>query len=118
MEKIKTAVEAFVKGGDRNDVELLEIILHPNFQNIQDGFFDETGIYVFSKSEYIELVRSKKFGGNPRSIKYASLEKFANIAIVKVELESEYLKFLSTIICVCIDAKWQVINNTPNIEVR
>ena len=118
MEKIKTAIEAFVKGGDNNDVSLLESILHPNFQNIQDGYFAEKGIYVFSKSEYIELVRNKTFGGSPRSIHIVSIEKLDNIAITKVELESQYLKFLSTIICVCTDEKWQVISNIPKVEVK
>ncbi len=118
MEQIKTAIEAFVIGGDKNDVTLLENILHTNFQNIQDGYFAEKGIYVFSKSEYIELVGNKTFGGNARSIHIVSLEKLDNIAIAKVELESQYLKFVSTITCVCNDDKWQVINNIPKIEVK
>lgn len=118
MEQIKTAIEAFVQGGDNNDVTLLENILHPDFQNIQDGYFAEKGIYVFSKSEYIELVGNKTFGGNPRSIHIVSIEKLDNIAIAKVELESQYLKFLSTITCVCVDEKWQVISNIPQVEVK
>lgn len=118
MEQIKTAIKAFVHGGDNNDVNLLENILHPNFQNIQDGYFAAKGIYVFSKSEYIKLVGNKIFGGSPRSIHIVSIEKMDNIAIAKVELESQHLKFLSTIICVCIDEKWQVISNVPKIEVK
>lgn len=118
MELIKNAVEAFIKGGDTNDVALLENILHPAFQNIQDGFFAEKGIYVFSKTEYIELVRSKRFGGSPRTIHYASIEKMDNIAIAKVELESQYIKFFSTIICVCIEDEWKVINNLPKVEAK
>jgi len=118
MEQIKTAIEAFVIGGDKNDVTLLENILHTNFQNIQDGYFAEKGIYVFSKSEYIELVGNKTFGGSPRTIHIVSIEKMDNIAIAKVELESQYLKFSSTIICVGIDNKWQVISNIPKVETK
>lgn len=118
MEHIKKAIEAFVKGGDTNDSNLLDKVVHPQFQNIQDGFFEEKGIYIFSKSEYLELVAKKTFGGSPRTIRYESVEQAGNIAIVKVELESEYLLFSSTIICVRVEDKWKVINNIPIIEVK
>lgn len=118
MEQIKIVIEDFVKGGDNNDVDLLEKVLHPKFQNIQNGYFTEKGIYVFTKQEYIELVRNKTFGGNPRTIHYENIEQMSNIAIVQVVLESAFLKFHSTITCVCIDKGWQVINNTPKIEMK
>lgn len=118
MEHIKKAIEAFVKGGDTNDSNLLDKVVHPQFQNIQDGFFEEKGIYIFSKSEYLELVAKKTFGGSPRAIRYESVEQSGNIAIVKVELESEYLLFSSTIICVRVEDKWEVINNIPIVEVK
>lgn len=83
MEKIKAAVESFVKAGDNNDADLLDAILHPHFQNVQDGFFAEKGIYVFSKDQYIDLVKSKKFGGSARSINFVSVEQLGNIASKK-----------------------------------
>lgn len=118
MEQIKKVIENFVKGGDNNDIDLLEKVLHTKFQNIQDRYFAEKGIYVFSKQEYIDLVRNKTFGGNPRTIHYENIEQMSNIAIVKVVLESAYLIFNSTITCVYNDKVWQVINNTPNIEMK
>jgi len=116
MELIKKAIEDFVRGGDNNDAVLLEKVLHPKFQNIQDGYFAEKGIYVFSKEQYIELVRNKTFGGSPRTIRYERIEQVGNIAFAKVELESVYLKFTSAITCICVDGIWQVISNTPKIE--
>jgi Putative lumazine-binding len=116
MEQIKKIIELFIQGGDNSDVNLLEKVLHPKYQNIQDGFFAEKGIFVISKSEYIELVNNKTFGGKPRTIKFVSLEQAGNMAIAKVELVRPALKFISTIICVCENEEWQVINNTPTIE--
>lgn len=118
MKKIKSAIENFISGGDNNDVLLLEKIVHPNFQNIQDGFFDQKGIFVFNKENYIDLVRTKKFGGSLRNIDFVSIEQMGNIAIAKVILESQYLKFFSMIICVCENEQWQIINNTPKIEIK
>jgi hypothetical protein len=64
------------------------------------------------------LERIKKFGGNPRIIDFVSIEQMGNIAIAKVILESQYLKFFSTITCVCENEQWQIINNTPKGEVK
>ncbi|PRD57146.1 nuclear transport factor 2 family protein [Sphingobacterium gobiense] len=118
MEQIKKAIEAFVQAGDNRDIAVLENILHSDFQNIQDGFFDEKGIFVFSKSDYIELIRTKKFGGSPRSITYHSIEQTGNIATVQVKLESPYLIFQSLIVCVQDHGDWKIINNLPTIEVK
>jgi Putative lumazine-binding len=117
-EKIEIAITNFIKGGDKSDVMLLEKVLHPNFQNIQDGFFKEKGVFVFSKEQYINLVKIKKFGGNYRSINFVSAEQMGNMAIAKVILESQYLKFFSTIICVFQNNQWLIINNVPKIEVK
>ncbi|WP_290792135.1 nuclear transport factor 2 family protein [Flavihumibacter sp. UBA7668] len=118
MEQVKTAVEAFVKAGDNRNTAVLEDILHSDFQNIQDGFFDKTGIFVFSKKDYIDLIRTEKFGGSPRSIEYHSVKQAGNLAIVQVTLESLYLIFHSLIVCVLINGHWKIITNTPAIEVK
>ncbi len=118
MGTAEKAIEAFVKAGDNRDVAALESILHPGFQNIQDGFFDEKGIYVFSKSDYIELIRTKRFGGSPRSLIINSIEQSDNMAIAQATLESEYLIFHSFIICIRDNGDWKIINNTPTIKVK
>ncbi|MDN3693685.1 nuclear transport factor 2 family protein [Chryseobacterium tructae] len=118
MEQIKQAIEKFIKGGDNSDTALLEEILHKDYQNIQDGFFDKPGIIVIPKQEYIGLVRDKIFGGKPREITYHSLEQKNNIAYVQVSLESSALLFSSLITCVRENGKWQVITNIPSIETK
>jgi len=72
--EIIIAVESFIRGGDNRDVHLLEQIMHEKFQNIQDGFFDEKGIFVMSKREYISLIETKKFGGIPRTINVENID--------------------------------------------
>lgn len=118
MKELKQAIEAFVIGGDTNDVVLLEKALHPEYQNIQDGFFEEKGIFIFPKTAYLELVGNKTFGGSPRTIHYESIEQSGNIAHVKVILESQHLKFFTTLICVCEKGSWKVIVNIPVVEVK
>lgn len=116
MEQIKQAIEQFIKGGDHSDTTLLEEILHENYQNIQDGFFDKPGIFIIPKQEYIGLVRDKIFGGKTRQITYHSVEQKNNIAYAQVFLESSALRFSSLITCVHENGKWRVITNIPSIE--
>ncbi|MGK6341416.1 nuclear transport factor 2 family protein [Chryseobacterium sp. DT-3] len=116
MKEIRQAIEKFIKGGDTNDTTLLEQVLHQNYQNIQDGFFNQPGIFVISKEEYIRLVRDKVFGGKPRTVTYHSLERKNNIAYAQVFLESPVLRFSSHITCVFEHGEWLVISNIPTIE--
>lgn len=116
MQQIQQAIENFIKAGDRSDTFLMEEILHKDYQNIQDGFFDQEGIFIISKEQYIEYIRSKTFGGKPRTISYDSIEQMGNIAIAKLILESKAVRFLSTIVCIQENGKWKVITNIPVIE--
>ncbi|MDQ0065180.1 nuclear transport factor 2 family protein [Chryseobacterium lathyri] len=116
MEEIRQAIETFIKGGDTGDISLLEQALHQNYQNIQDGFFDQPGIFIISKEEYIQLVHDKIFGGKPRTILYHSLKQKNNIAYAQVSLESSALRFSSLITCVRENGEWKVITNVPLIE--
>lgn len=118
MENERTVIEAFIKAGDNRDIAALENILHTNFQNIQDGFFEERGIFVLSKSDYIDLIRTEKFGGSPRNIVFKSIKQTGNLATAQVELESQYLIFHSLIVCVKEYGQWKIINNIPSIEMK
>lgn len=118
MEQIKQAIEKFIQGGDNSDPALLDEILHQDYQNIQDEFFDKPGIFVIRKEEYIGLVRDKIFGGKPREITYHFIEQKNNTAYAKVSLDSPVLRFSSFITCVQENGNWQVITNIPSIETK
>ena len=118
ISQIKSVITDFIKGGDDRNIQLLTKVMHPGFQNTQDGFFKEKGIFTFSKPEYIHLIESKQFGGSPRSIEFVSLDDLGNMAVAKVLLESEFLKFTSYIVAVSDGTDWQVINNIPKIEMK
>ncbi|KMQ61348.1 hypothetical protein ACM46_15040 [Chryseobacterium angstadtii] len=118
MENIKQTIEKFIKGGDNSDPKALEEVLHPRYQNIQDGFFGNEGIFIISKEQYIKYVQEKTFGGKSRSIMYKSLSIKGNIAHAEVELESSALSFSSLIICVKEHGEWLVMTNIPSIIVK
>lgn len=114
--QIEQTVKDFIGAGDRNNIQLLDKILHKDYQNVQDGFFDKSGLYRFSKDEYKRLVGEKTFGGVHRTIKIHSIEEYGNhLAVVNTTLESEALLFNSVIVVVKEGTDWQVLNNFPKI---
>jgi hypothetical protein len=115
IEAVKNTVREFLKGGDTNDAALLEKVVHPDYQNVQDGFFGETGIFTIPKAEYKHLVETKRFGGSPRTVDFVSVEVAGNMAIVKVHLESAVLRFISYIVVVQEGGRWFIRNNFPSI---
>lgn len=65
LTQVKNVITDFIRGGDNNDVAQLEKAMHRDFQNTQDGFFEQKGIFTFPKDEYIRLVGTRRFGGVP-----------------------------------------------------
>jgi hypothetical protein len=116
LEQVKKTVADFVRAGDAHDVALLNQVLHIHFQNVQDGLFEEQGVFVFSKDDYKKLVETKRFGGAARTIKFESVDVFGKIAHVKVRLESEFLIFNSALLLANEGKRWTVLHNVPKIE--
>jgi len=116
LEQVQKAIQDFIKAGDNNDITALEVVLHPQFQNIQDGFFHEKGIYIFSKEDYKKLVETKQFGGSARTIDFVTINIAGNIAQATLRLESEFLNFDSTVVLCKPADRWMVIHNIPSIK--
>jgi len=115
-EAVTQKIKDFIKAGDESNLILLENTLHHNYRNVQSGFFDQKGLFNFSKSEYKSLIEKGTFGGVPRKMKIVQLHVFGDMAFAQVNLESKMLKFHSLITLVMDDKKWRVIGNYPNIK--
>ncbi len=116
QEQVKKTVGDFVRAGDTNDITLLDRVLHTHFQNVQDGFFEENGVFIFSKEDYKTLVKTKRFGGAARKIEFGQIDISGRIAQVKVRLESDFLVFNSILLLGYVDDRWTIIHNIPKIE--
>lgn len=116
---IVNCVTEFVNAGDQNDTAALDRVLHPQYQNVQDGLFTQKGLFQISKAEYIKLVGDMVFGGSPRSIDIHGIEEFGeHMAVVDVTLESSKLIFNSKMVTVRDQGDWQVLFNFPKTKVK
>ncbi len=110
------AVTDFIRGGDNSDTALLNRVLHQDFRNTQNGFFEKEGVVIFSKTDYLKLIEDKVFGGKPRELTIISVDQIGKIAMVKAELKSSALSFISFISLVLDDHnEWKIIENFPHI---
>lgn len=113
---ILKAVTDFIKGGDNSDITALNQVLHSDFRNIQNGFFEKEGIVIFSKSDYLNQIEQKIFGGKPREMTIVSIDQIGKIAMVKALLQSSSLSFTSFIsVILDDDNEWKIIENFPHI---
>ena len=115
QEQVVGSVTDFIKAGDTNDIALLDRVLHKNFQNVQDGFFEEEGIFVFSKDEYRKLVETRRFGGVARTLDVKRVDVEGNMAHVHVQLKSKFLMFNSLLTLCREGGRWWVLHNMPTI---
>ncbi|RDY60877.1 nuclear transport factor 2 family protein [Flagellimonas nanhaiensis] len=111
-------VTRFISGGDESNVQLLEDVLHPDFRNVQYGFFEEQGVFVIDKPKYLDLIQKGTFGGTPRAMEIEQVDVYTSIAFVKANLESETMVFHSHILVICENNKWKVIENFPHIAYK
>ena len=117
-EKIISSIKQFITGGDESDLQKLESVLHNEYRNVQYGFFDEPGVFVIDKEKYIDLVKEKTFGGNPREMKILSLDIYKNTAMAQLRLESTQLIFHSFVSLIYDKDQWRVIGNFPEVLVK
>lgn len=117
--KIVTQVTKFIKGGDNSDTDMLKLVLHDDFTNVQNGFFDQVGVFIINKAKYLSLISDKIFGGIPREMEIVSIDIAGNIAMVKANLRSEKLIFVSFISLIMENnEEWKIIGNFPYVEVN
>lgn len=118
-EKIVKQVTNFIDGADKSNLELLNLALHENFTNVQNGFFEKKGVFIINKEKYLSLVADETFGGVSREMEVISIDIEGNIAMVKANLKSEKLIFTSFISLVLDEAgQWKVIGNFPFISLN
>lgn len=116
-EKIIQQVTNFIQGGDLSSLDLLNKALHENFTNVQNGLFDQKGIFIIDKDKYLSLISKKTFGGLPRNMEIISVDIAGNIAMVKAHLKSEQLTFTSFISVVMSEVgEWKIIGNFPYVQ--
>ena len=102
------AVEAFVRAGDRRDVQALEGVMHPDFRVLARM---PDGLSVMPRSVYLDLIKGGKIGGVTRETDVDVVLLQGDLATVKGTLDSAAAHFDCTWTVAKTSAGWQVIQD-------
>ncbi|MGB0521393.1 MAG: nuclear transport factor 2 family protein [Flammeovirgaceae bacterium] len=116
QKQIEKTVKQFVKGGDQNDISILEDVLHTNHRV---AFNDLTSgqLKILDRTTYLQLIKNKTFGGNKRSIIFESVDIYEGItATVKVKFKSEKAIFHNYLSLVKVGDDWKIVQDLTFIK--
>ncbi len=114
--KIIKALTDFTEGADAADIDRLERSLHSKFTNIQNGYFEKTGVHVIDKTSYLDHVKGGRFGGVMRKMRIGNINVHGDMSVVEATLTSDILRFRSHICLVRESGECKVVVNFPKIE--
>ncbi len=110
---IKKVLTKFTKAGDSNDAKALDLLLNEHYRITMNQLFGSKDIAVMDKSTYLDMIRSKKFGGDKRRIDIQSINIQGNNAVVHVHFLGEKANFNSILgFAKTAEGNWQLISDT------
>lgn len=117
MKNIENVITEFSKAGDENNVEKLAGFLDNNYRIVMNRLFGSTEVSVMPKSVYLEKIKSKEFGGDPRALKIENIIINGTTASAKVTFTGSKMTFVSLIMLLQNEeGDWKLISDVPTIK--
>lgn len=115
--KIRQVVTDWAKAADAQDADAVAPFLDAHFRVIMNRLFGQSEVSVVDRDAYLQMVRDKKIGGQPRALKFRRITIAGSNAAVELEMTSPILHFHSLIQLVQ-DASglWRLISDLPTVR--
>ncbi len=111
---VKQTVIAFAKAGDAQDSEKLATYLDDNYRIVMNRLFGGKAVAVMPKDVYLENIRTKKFGGDPRTLTFKEVMINGNTAMVRVDMKGSKSTMHSIILLAQTEAgNWLLVSDMP-----
>jgi hypothetical protein len=115
-EDVKEAVRQWAAAADRQDADAAAPWMSDQFRMVGNRLFGSPDVSATDKALYLELLRDKKIGGLPRTLKFKSVVVLGANAHVQLEMLSSALRFDSFIQLVQgADGKWRLLADLPHV---
>lgn len=108
------ATHAFVEAIGLQDVSALSKLLHPDFRVVANGFPSPGALTLIDRENYLQLMSSKRLGGEQYALQVEQLSLHDTSGIVQATLHGSksvmkiFLSFLQNS-----SGAWQIIANLP-----
>lgn len=114
---IEECIRSFAKAGDQQDAVVLETHLDEHFRIVMNQLFGSEGVSVLTRSDYLDKIRKKEFGGDKRKVTVSELVLNEKTASCKVIFEGEKMSFSSIMVLVKhSDNDWKLVSETPVVK--
>lgn len=114
QDDIRKVVKDFITATDEQNAEKLASTL--NDKAMQYVIFGPK-LLTFSKQEYVDQLKAKKVGGQPRSIDFSeTLVSGDAVATVQLTATSAVIRFHYQIALVAHEGKWQIVSVSTKAE--
>lgn len=112
---IKEAVRTFAKAGDQRDTGALEGVMAPEFR-VVFVMGDAGEPMVLDRATYLNLVATKKIGGDDRKVQIDRIRAMGNLAWAKVKLKGSKARFEGVLTLVKRAGSWKVMSDTTHMK--
>ena len=114
--QIQQIIEQYNKGGETNDVMLLDSLLGESFRIVLNDTKEEL-IKVLDRATYLDLIGKKIFGGETRILDFTSIDEQGSLtATVTVTQKGSTNNFRNYLSLVNHKGNWQIIQALVYIE--
>jgi ketosteroid isomerase-like protein len=114
--KIEAAITQWAKAADLQNADAAGAFLDDKYSIVMNRLFGAPDVSTMDKATYLQMLREKKFGGDPRVLKFKRITVVGTIASVQLEMTGQKLKF-SSFIQLAQDASgnWKLVSDIPYI---
>lgn len=114
---IEKVITEFSQAGDENNAEKLATYLDDNYRVVMNRLFGSKEVSILPKSEYLEKIKSKEYGGDKRVLTIDNVLINGTTASAKVTFKGTKMTFVSLIILIQdSEGDWKLISDVPIIE--
>lgn len=115
-EAVKSAVRQWAAAADRQDADAAAQWMADEFRIVGNRLFGSPDVTTTDKATYLQLLRDKKLGGLPRTLKFKAVTVYGANASVTLEMQSSALRFESFIQLIQgADGNWRLVADLPHV---
>jgi hypothetical protein len=114
--KIQAAIRQWAKAADAQDADAAGAFLDAQYRIVMNRLLGSTEVRTLDRGTYLQMLRDKKLGGDPRELKFKRVSVTGTIASVQLEMTGKKLQFQSFIQLIQdAEGNWKLVSDVPYV---
>ncbi|MEM7675861.1 MAG: nuclear transport factor 2 family protein [Myxococcota bacterium] len=112
--EVRRTVENFTKAGDQQNAQRVGELTSPDFRVVFQ-VDDSLKTTVLSRATYMQMLRDRKLGGQPRTVEIRSVTIDGGLAHVRTHMKRQGAQFDGVMTLVHTDVGWRLIQDAVRL---